>query len=160
MPDASVALSALRAMRRGARWRESVALLRTLEARHQVDVEADPELLLTCLAACELASPGLAPTPSTAQAAMQQAEAQTAAQNQQVKAAEAAAADAEARAEAQATAVAAENAAEDAKRDAMTRTSGVPAAAAPASAGQQQQLHAAWRSRLLFLQYGSLAMAA
>ena len=52
----------------------------------------------------------------------------------------------------------AENAAEDAKRDAMTRTSGVPAAAAPASAGQQ--LHAAWRSRLLFLQYGSLAMAA
>ena len=49
---------------------------------------------------------------------------------------------------------------EDAKRDAMTRTSGVPAAAAPASAGQQQQLHAAWRDRLLFLQYGSLAMAA
>ena len=90
---------------------------------------------------------------------MQQAEAQTAAQNQQVKAAEAAAADAEARAEAQATAVAAENAAEDAKRDAMTRTSGVPAAAAPASAGQQQ-LHAAWQSRLQFLQYGSLAMAA
>ena len=94
------------------------------------------------------------------EAAMQQAEAQTAAQNQQVKAAEAAAVDAKARAEAQATAVAAENAAEDAKRDAMTRTSGVPAAAAPASAGQQQQLHAAWRDRLLFLQYGSLAMAA
>jgi hypothetical protein len=92
------------------------------------------------------------------EAAMQQAEALTAAQNQQVKAAAAAQADAEARAEAQATSVAAENAAEDAKRDAMTRTSGVPAAAAPASAGQQ--LHAAWRSRLLFLQYGSLAMAA
>jgi len=115
------------------------------------------------------------------EAAMQEAEAMTATQNQQVKAAAAAQADAEARAEAQASSVSAENAAEDAKRDAMTRTSGVPAAAAPvqqsatpeddaiakrmaadphatapASAGQ---LPAAWHSRLQFLQYGSLAMA-
>jgi hypothetical protein len=88
------------------------------------------------------------------EAAMQEAEAMTAAQNQQVAAAAAAQADAEARAEAQASSVAAENASEDAKRDAMTRTSGVPAAAGPASAGQ---LPAAWHKRLQFLQYGSLA---
>ena len=118
------------------------------------------------------------------EAAMQEMEAQTAVQNQKATADAAAQADAEARAEAQASTVAAENAAEDAKRDAMTRTSGVPAAAAPVAAAPVQtsanpeddalanrmaadphatapagQLPAAWHNRLQFLQYGSLAMA-
>ena len=52
-PDARCGLSAMRAMRRGARWRESVALLKCLERRHGLD--ADAELLGTCVGACELA---------------------------------------------------------------------------------------------------------
>ena len=52
-PDGACGLAALRALRRAGRWRECVAVLRALE--HRFGVAIDAEMLGTTVGACELA---------------------------------------------------------------------------------------------------------